>query len=87
MVNKWYLIGKLTASEYRIKILEDLEHDEGTSTDIEKAVKIKISHVSRALKELTEMGLVKCLNPELRKNKIYAITTKGKEILKELRKP
>ncbi len=87
MVNKWYLVGKVNASTYRIKVLKELNNNNKTPSELENILKIKISHISRALTELTEIGLVKCLTPELRKNKIYSITKKGKEVLKMLSKP
>lgn len=55
-----------------------------TPRELEKEAKIKISHISRALKELSELGLVKCLTPDTRRSKIYSITKLGKDILKKL---
>jgi DNA-binding MarR family transcriptional regulator len=40
------------------------------------------SHNSRTLKELSEKGLIDCVNPEDRSFKFYKITKKGREILK-----
>jgi DNA-binding PadR family transcriptional regulator len=45
-----------------------------------------LPHVSRALRELVEKGLVECLTPNIPKNRIYAITPKGKEVLEKLNK-
>jgi len=84
MVNNWHLIGKVNASSYRKKILESLSKEPKTPTILEKELDIKFSHISRALKELEDMKLIKCLTPELRKNKFYGITELGKEILEKL---
>jgi len=46
---------------------------------------MNLSHVSRALKELSEKGLVECLTPKLTKNKIYQITPTGLEILNKIK--
>lgn len=85
MVNKWYAVGLVNASSYRLVILEQLMKGSTTPTDLESFTRIKISHVSRALKELSDIGLVKCLTPGLKKNKIYAITEKGTKTLKMLK--
>lgn len=39
-----------------------------------------LTHVSRALKELSERGLVECVTPDATKNRIYRITDEGIEI-------
>lgn len=44
-----------------------------------------LSHVSRALRESVEKGLVECLTPNLSKNRIYRITARGKEVLEKLK--
>lgn len=85
MVNNWYAVGIVNASSYRLAVLEELMKGNTTPSDLESFTRIKISHISRALKELSDAGLVKCLTPELRKNKIYSITDKGKKVIKTLR--
>jgi DNA-binding PadR family transcriptional regulator len=54
----------------------------------EKATKInsKITRnsVSDVLREFKKKGLVKCINPEESKGRIYEITTLGKDISKEI---
>ncbi|MBS3105192.1 winged helix-turn-helix transcriptional regulator [Candidatus Woesearchaeota archaeon] len=84
MVSKWYLISKIKSSSYRKNVLILLHKKEMTPRELEKEAKIKISHISRALKELSELGLVKCLTPDTRRSKIYSITKLGKDILKKL---
>lgn len=78
MVNKWEVIGKLKASSYRIKVLHALSEKPKSPKELEKDLNIKISHISRTLKELEKLGLVKCLNPGLRKGKIYSVTKLNK---------
>ena len=43
-----------------------------------------MSHISRTLKELEKLGLVKCLTPEIRKSKFYSITNTGSKVLKDI---
>lgn len=45
-----------------------------------------LSHISRALRELSDKGLAECMTPEQSKNRIYRITKKGQEIITELQK-
>ena len=84
MVSKWYLISKTKSSSYRKSVLILLNKKEMTPRELEKETKIKISHISRALKELSDLRLVKCLTPDLRRSKIYSITKLGGEILRKL---
>lgn len=85
MTNKWHLTGKVHSSRYRKEVLIKLLEGARTPTGLSKELKIKMSHISRALKELGDMKLIKCLTPELRKSKIYSITNQGGEILKLLK--
>jgi DNA-binding MarR family transcriptional regulator len=52
---------------------------------IASAAGMNLSHISRALRELSEKGLVKCLTPNLTKNKIYQITPTGLEVVEKLK--
>lgn len=84
MVSKWKLIGKVTASDYRVRVLKQLSTSPKTPKQLSKLTNIKMSHISRALKELKKLGLVKCLTPEIRKNKFYSITNTGSKMLKDI---
>lgn len=83
MVNKWELKGKIGSSNYRKKVLLKLSEGVFTPKQLEKALNIKLSHISRTLTELEKMKLIECLNPTLRKGKMFKITQLGKQILKE----
>lgn len=85
MVNKWELISKVNSSEYRKKVLESLSESVKTPSMLQKEKNIKISHISRALKELRDINLVKCYTPQVRKSKLYYITKLGKEVLKKIK--
>lgn len=82
MVSKWQLRGKIISSAYRKKVLSKLNEKIMTPTELRKSLDIKMSHISRTLKELERMMLVESLTPELRKGKQYKITKEGKKILK-----
>ena len=42
------------------------------------------NHISKVLKELKEAEIVECINPEVRKGRLYRLTDVGDEIAKEL---
>lgn len=70
----------------RRKTLESLEGGPRTPSSIAESSDEHLSHISRALKELTERGLVECMTPGRSKNRVYRITDAGKEVMDELRK-
>jgi DNA-binding MarR family transcriptional regulator len=84
MVSKWELLGKISASTYRVKVLEELNKSPKTPKQLSKLTNIGMSHISRTLKELEKLGLVKCLTPEIRKSKFYSITDIGIKVLKDM---
>ena len=84
MGDKWELIGKIKSSELRLKVLRILDTGVKTPSELSKESSISSSHISDVIRELEEMKLIECKNPNLRKGKIYAITNLGKDILKEL---
>ena len=79
------LIGFILGSDYRQKILVELEKGIKTPKQISKETDIQINHVSNILKELSEKSLVKCETPDLRKGRLYKITGRGKEVLNKIK--
>ncbi len=57
-----------------------------TPTQLTNAAKVSISHVSKALRDLKDMHLVECINPDEKVGKIYRRTKDGNEIAKYLEK-
>lgn len=84
MVINWELKGYITASRYRVAIMQALSKEPKTPKTLEKELNIKFSHISRALKELSDKGVVECLTPALHKQKYYGLTRQGKDISKQL---
>jgi len=68
---KWELKGFIEASKYRKLVLKALNEKEKTPTELAKELNLKLSHISRTLKELQEKKLVECLNPNARKSRYY----------------
>ncbi len=79
------LIGFILGSDYRHKILAELDKGIKTPKQVSREANLQINHVSNILKELSDRGLVKCETPDLRKGRLYRITDKGKEILEKIK--
>ena len=84
-VNKWNKIGFLISSAYRIKVLRGLDIPK-TPTKISEELGVNLAHVSRALKELKSKKMVRCLNPDSIKGRLYISSKHGKETLVEMDK-
>ncbi len=82
---KWDDIGFVISSNYRKKVLKALDTEKQPS-ELSKELNINKTHISRTLNELESKGMIKCLNPNLKKGKLYVISDYGKEILKEVKK-
>jgi len=76
-------VSEVITSKYRVAVGEHLlENGPGTPTGIADSVDEKVPHVSRALQELKEKGVVELLVPEARrKGRIYALTDTGSEVM------
>ena len=80
----WEEAGLLKASKIKQSILSLLSTQPQTPKDISNVLDKHLSQISLNLKELENMGLVKCLNPQLKKGKFYVATGKAKELMKML---
>lgn len=72
------------ASSYRKKLLKSLVEYPKTPTQIADEIKIHRNNISNTLKELKQHDIVECINPEVRKGKLYRLTDKGNELVKNL---
>jgi len=73
------------ASSYRKKVLKSLMEYPKTPTQISDETKIHRNNISNTLKELKQYNIVKCINPEVRKGKLYRLTDKGNELVKNIK--
>ena len=46
---------------------------------------IRPNHISKVLRELKETGVAECINPEVRKGRLYRLTETGEEIVENLK--
>lgn len=72
------------ASSYRKGVLRALEDGPKLVSTLSEELDIALQNVSRTLRELEEKKLVKCLEPEKKKGREYALTEKGKRLAQEL---
>jgi DNA-binding MarR family transcriptional regulator len=77
-------ISYVQMSKYRIKVMKALDGDVRIPSVIAKDSGIKTNHISKILAELKSHGLVECINPEVRKGRLYRLTDKGDVILNNL---
>ena len=77
-------ISLLKSSEYRLKIIKAIGKDTITPSEIANKIGIRLNHVSMFLKELKENNLVKCLNEDTRKGRLYELTELGKNAIDKL---
>jgi predicted ArsR family transcriptional regulator len=83
----WDQVGFVKASKVRKAIIELLDKSSGlTPFEVASRLDLMPAAVSRALKELSDRGLARCLNPKRRKGRIYALTTGGSATLELLRR-
>jgi len=71
-------------SQYRSKVLKTLANDTKMPSQIAKDTGIVQNHISNTLKQLKDHDLVECINPEVRKGRLYRLTDNGEKIIENL---
>ena len=66
----------------RTKVIKSLNKAPQMPTKIAKDIGIRPNHISMTLNQLKNKQLIKCINEEARKGRIYKLTEKGEEIHK-----
>lgn len=79
----WKEYGYVSSSTYRIKVMKSLE-GKTIPSQIAKDSDIIQNHISATLKQLKEHNLIECINPEAKKGRLYRLTDKGEELVKNL---
>jgi len=77
-------ISYVKISSYRERVMKSLEDDVKIPSKIAEDSEIRQNHISKVLAELKAHELVECINPEVRKGRLYRHTEKGDEIVKNL---
>lgn len=71
-------------SKYRSRVLKSLDGQVKIPSQIGRDAEIIQNHVSGTLKQLKEHGLVECINPEVKKGRLYRQTDRGKTVSENL---
>ena len=77
-------ISYVQISSYRKRVMKSLEDDVKIPSKIAEDADIRQNHISKVLAELRAHELVECLNPEVRKGRLYRHTEKGDQVVKNL---
>ena len=77
-------LALVKASSYRRKVLISIEEYPKTIMQIADESNIHRNNISYTLKELKDYGLVECINPEVRRGRLYGLTDEGEEIFERL---
>ena len=71
-------------SKYRTKVMKSLDGEVLIPSQIAKNSEIRTNHISKVLSELKAHELVECINPEVRKGRLYRLTETGEDVVKNL---
>ena len=78
------LTSYVQISKYREKTLKSIGDEVKIPTNIAKDSGIRTNHISKVLSELKAHELVECINPEVRKGRLYRLMDKGEEVTKNI---
>ncbi len=81
---EWDSTAFVIRSSYRKKVFLELSKPQRPSK-IAKTLGLRLTHVTRSLRELKQKSLVKCLNPKESFGRFYELTSKGENVLKEVK--
>ena len=77
-------ISYVKISQYRTNVMKSLDGDVLIPTQIARNSDIRPNHISKVLAELKAHELVECINPEVRKGRLYRLTEHGEDVVKNL---
>ena len=78
-------ISYVEISKYRTKVMKSLDGEVKMPSQIAKDADIIQNHISATLSQLKERELIECINPEVRKGRLYRLTDKGDDVVKNLK--
>ena len=78
------LLRYVNKSSYRIKVLKSIGEDAKIPKEIASDSGILPNHISNVLRQLKEKEIVECINPEVRKGRLYRLSDNGLNILNDM---
>ena len=79
------ILGYVVSSTYRTEVMKTLIDKPKIPSQIAADTGIKLNHISNVLNQLKKKRLIRLINPEDKKGRIYELTDVGLEISKELK--
>ena len=67
-------IDYVNRSQYRLKVMKSLNGEVKIPSEIANDTEIFQNHISNTLRQLKEHELIECINPEVRKGRLYRLT-------------
>ena len=81
----WDAVSFVISSQYRVAVMRRLSESPATPARIAEDADVGIAHISRALQELRERGLVELLvSEECRKGRVYGMTEDGARVWEQI---
>lgn len=78
----WEDFSFVASSSYRERVIHALAEKPKFPSDLARETRLRLVHVSRALREMDRRGLVECLSPTAKaRGRIYGVTGAGAELL------
>ena len=77
-------IDYVNSSQYRLKVTKSLDSNVKILSEIANDTEIFQNHISNTLRQLKEHELIECINPEVKKGRLYRLTDKGDELVKNI---
>ena len=78
-------IKYVNRSKYRVNTLQAIGDGVKMPKEIAKDSGILQNHISNVLRELKDKDLVECLNPDVRKGRLYRLSDDGLEMLDKIK--
>lgn len=78
-------IKYVNRSRYRVHTLKAIGDGVKMPKEIAEDSGILQNHISNVLRELKDKGLVECLNPNVRKGRLYRLSDDGLEIMDKIK--
>lgn len=64
--------------------MKSLDGEVKIPSEIAKDAEIFQNHISNTLGQLKEHKLIECINPEVKRGRLYRLTDKGERIIKKI---
>lgn len=78
------ILKYVNKSSYRVRVLKSIGEDAKMPKQIASDSGILPNHISNVLRQLKEKEIVECINPEVRKGRLYRLSDNGLNLLNDL---